>query len=190
MLAALNWLSAFMAIACLLPVVFSAMLALKPAALGDHLETAAGAAALDVAADIAAGLAPGAGDFAALGDDGGLQVELVGVAGAGEAPSPCWARRPYRSRGSGCARWSRRRASRCRRRTRCRPCRRRRSTGRSRSDAAKPVMKNATAANVSRRAWANSFEVWTWLTDGTLPIDRYMRHQLKRHSISPIRSCH
>ena len=32
MLAALNWLSAFMAMACLLPVVFSPMLALKPAA--------------------------------------------------------------------------------------------------------------------------------------------------------------
>ena len=32
-LAALNWLSAFMAIACLLPAVFSEMLELKPAAL-------------------------------------------------------------------------------------------------------------------------------------------------------------
>ena len=57
-------------------------------------------------------------------------------------------------------------------------------------DAAKPVKKNATAANVSRRVWANSLRCLAWLTDGTLPIDRYTRRQLMRHSISPIRSCH
>ena len=83
-LAALNWLSALMAIACLLPVVFNEMLELKPAAWAMHLEAAAGAVALDAAADIAAGLAPGTGDFAALGDNRGLQIEPVGVAGAGE----------------------------------------------------------------------------------------------------------
>ena len=36
-------------------------------------------------------------------------------------------------------------------------------------DAAKPVIKKATAANVSRRAWANSFEVGLVLLTGRFP---------------------
>src|SRR6266404_4580181 len=51
---------------------------------GDNLEVAAAAAALQAAADVAAALGPVSGDRAALGDHASREVELVGVAGAGE----------------------------------------------------------------------------------------------------------
>jgi hypothetical protein len=57
----------------------------KTGRLGDHLEGAVGATALNAAADIAAGFAPVAGNLAACCDHRGQQVEFVGVAGAGEA---------------------------------------------------------------------------------------------------------
>ena len=84
MLAALNWLSALMAMACLLPVVFSQMLELKPAALAItwKLPPAPRPWMLPPTLRLVSLQVPR--DFAALGDDGGLQVEPVGVAGAGE----------------------------------------------------------------------------------------------------------
>src|SRR4051812_24248438 len=48
------------------------------------MEVASATAALEHAADAAAGLAPGAGDGRAFDDHVGLQPELVGVAGAGQ----------------------------------------------------------------------------------------------------------
>src|ERR1700761_7915700 len=51
---------------------------------GHDLEVAAAAAALQRSGNVAAALAPAAGDRAALRDDVAGEVELVGVAGAGQ----------------------------------------------------------------------------------------------------------
>ena len=48
------------------------------------LDVAARAVPLDAAVDAAAGLAPASADCAALGDDIGLELEFIAVAGAGE----------------------------------------------------------------------------------------------------------
>src|SRR3974390_3086953 len=73
-----------MPIDCLLPAVRSEMLLLKPAVLATTSKLPPAAAALKGTADVAAGLAPGARDGAALIDHVGCENELVGVARAGQ----------------------------------------------------------------------------------------------------------
>src|SRR5205814_1975891 len=57
---------------------------IEPGGACKHLEIAATATALKAAADVSARLGPGSGNHAALVNNAGLQIELVGVAGAGE----------------------------------------------------------------------------------------------------------
>ena len=66
-----NSLSALITTDCRLPRVVSERLAVKSGGAGDHLEIAVAAASLKVAVDVAAALAPGPGERAALGDDVG-----------------------------------------------------------------------------------------------------------------------
>src|SRR4051794_16236242 len=57
----------------------------EPRRAGDDLEIAVAAAALNVAVDVAAGFAPGAGEHAAAGGDVAGKIEAIAVARAGQA---------------------------------------------------------------------------------------------------------
>src|ERR1043165_6393289 len=56
----------------------------EPGRTGNDLEIAVAAAALNVAADVAAGFAPGAREHAAAGNDVAGKIEAIAVAGAGQ----------------------------------------------------------------------------------------------------------
>ena len=51
---------------------------------GDDLDVAGASASLEAAADVTAGLAPASGNLRTVGDDIGLELESIAVAGAGE----------------------------------------------------------------------------------------------------------
>ena len=188
-LAALNWLSAFMAIACLLPAVFSEMLELKPAALAItwKLPPAPRPWMLPptlrlVSLQVPVTSPPWATTV-------GLQVELIGVAGAGEdhlhvgpadlvgrAAADALAGAVVERHGAAAG-----------------P-----GAGHAGEGARLGVAGGRGEAGHKKRdgcecqppRLGEQLRCLASLTDGTLPIDRYMGHQLKRHSISPIRSCH
>ncbi len=67
---------------CLLPLVRRFRLAAKPERFHEHLDLAAAGGTLQIAEDVAALLAPVAGDAVALAGDVAREVELVAVAGA------------------------------------------------------------------------------------------------------------
>ena len=83
-LAPRNWLSARIVTDCLLPLVCSEMLALKPAALATTWKLPPPPRPCKVPLMLRLASLQVPETVAALGDDIGLQIELVGVAGAGE----------------------------------------------------------------------------------------------------------